>query len=706
MTPDADSVPDLSRLLEPECIAVVGASADSAKAGGRLVRNAVINPGLRIYAVNPTPGVSIPDAQLVSSLDQIAEQPDVAVIALRPPDAVAAAGQAAQRGIPFVVVVSGGFAETGPAGRQIQDELVAAVSGTGTRLIGPNCSGIWNVQDNVFLTISQGIDLAPHPPGPIGVVSQSGGLGRSFIDSGLPVGIWFGSGNNCDLTEADYVRYLADRDDISVIALIIEGISDVAGLRTSLEHARNKSKPVVAVKLGRSQLGQSVATSHTGALATDDRLVDALFRHCGVVRCDEIAEAADAAAIAAQIAGGARGRATTEPNIAICTFSGGTGTLIADAIGLAGGSLAEFGAATKNALAEALPPIASIGNPVDLTTEVYKDVSLVPAALQQLRQDPAVDVVVFGFTSRTGQPDGLIARAIIDAVAQTPGAPVVATDISADPARPDWAGQLAAGGVPVVRGGRRTVAAIRACWDAWLSGRAAGERELPQKTEQPSLVSGVRGEHQAKQYLAGLGIHSPLNGYASDESEVLGLARMVGFPLVLKIDLPGIKHKSELGFVVTDIMHEPDLDVALQQLRLAATRHGIGRHGILVERQQPRGIDFILGLDWDEEFGHKLIFGLGGDLAEAIDDVVVCLVPAQDDEVRSLPQQLKAWPRLWASRQGLLSAGLPEVESALLSVGGLAASDSARRWHLEINPLRLCYQTGNLVALDAKLEVA
>ena len=297
----ASSVPDLSRLLRPECIAVVGASADPAKAGGRLVSNAAVNPDLRIYAVNPAPGVSIPDARLVSSLDQIEDQPDVALIALRPRDAVLATEQAVRLGIPFVLIVSGGFGESGPVGRQIQDELVAAVSGTGTRLVGPNCSGIWNVQDNVFLTISQGIDLTPHRPGPIGVVSQSGGLGRSFIDSGLPVGIWFGSGNNCDLTEADYVRYLADRDDISVIALIIEGISDVPSLRAALEHARRQSKPVVAVKLGRSQLGQSVATSHTGALATDDRLIDALFRHCGVVRCDEVAEAADAAALAAQL---------------------------------------------------------------------------------------------------------------------------------------------------------------------------------------------------------------------------------------------------------------------------------------------------------------------------------------------------------------------------------------------------------------------
>ena len=701
----ADPAADLSRLLRPECIAVVGASADPAKAGGRLVRNAAVNPGVRIFAVNPAPGVSIPDAQLVSSLAEISEQPDVAVIALRPADAVIATRQAAQRGVPFVIVVSGGFAESGIAGRQLQDDLVAAVSGTATRLVGPNCSGIWNVQDNIFLTISQGIDLAPHVPGPIGVVSQSGGLGRSFIDSGLPVGIWFGAGNNCDLTEADYVRYLADRDDISVIALIIEGISDVPSLRASLEHARDQSKAVVAVKLGRSQLGQSVATTHTGALATDDRLIDALFRHCGVVRCSEIAQAADAAAIAMRTWRGVPHRAAGEPHIAICTFSGGTGTMIADAVGLAGGSLAELDASTRNALADALPPIASTGNPVDLTTEVYKDVSLVPAALQLLRQDAAVDIVVFGFTSRTGQPDERIARAIIDTVAQAPGAPVVVTDISADPARPDWARQIASAGIPVVRGGARTVTALRAGWDAWLSHRATADRELPEVAQQPANVAGVLGEHQAKQYLTRLGIHSPLNGYASDESEVRNLARMVGFPLVLKIDLPGIKHKSELGFVVTDIMHEPDLDSALKLLSLAAAKQRIGPHGILIERQEPRGIDFILGLDWDEQFGHKLIFGLGGDLAEAIDDVVVCLVPARARDAAALPRQLKAWPRLWTSRTALLSANLPKLESALASVSMLPAFDSARRWHLEINPLRLCYQTGNLVALDAKLEV-
>jgi acetate---CoA ligase (ADP-forming) len=699
----ADSVPDLSRLLRPERIAVVGASADPAKAGGRLVRNAAVNPGVKIFAVNPSPGISIPDAQLVSSLTEIPERPDVALIALRPPDAVIATGEAARLGIPFVLIVSGGFAESGPGGRRLQDDLVAAVSGTATRLVGPNCSGIWNVRDNIFLTISQGIDLAPHRPGPIGVVSQSGGLGRSFIDSGLPVGAWFGSGNNCDLTEADYVRYLADRDDISVIALIIEGITDVPALRAALEHARGQSKAVVAVKLGRSQLGQSVATTHTGALATDDRLIDALFRHCGVVRCDEIAEAADAASIAMQAWRGARHRAASEPNIAICTFSGGTGTMIADAIGLAGGSLAELGASTRTALADALPPIASTGNPVDLTTEVYKDVSLVPAALRLLREDTAVDIVVFGFTSRTGQPDERIASAITDTVAAAPGAPVVVTDISADPARPGWARELAAGGIPVVRGASRTVAAVRASWDSWL--RHPADPELPEAMRPPGDITGVLGEHQAKQYLTGLGIRSPLNGYASDESEVRNLARMVGFPLVLKIDRPGIKHKSELGFVVTDIMHESDLDSALQSLSRNAARAGIGPHGILIERQEPRGIDFILGLDWDEEFGHKLIFGLGGDLAEAVDDVVVCLVPAPAADVRALPQRLKAWPRLWSSRAALLSASLPKVESALVSVSMLAAFDPERRWHLEINPLRLCYQTGNLIALDAKLEV-
>jgi acyl-CoA synthetase (NDP forming) len=582
-------------------VAIVGASADPVKSGGRIVNN--LNLGSRAltaFCVNPRHRelFGIP---CVPALTDLPAVPDVVVIAVPHEPAVNAIVESCAMGVPFLVVTTGGFDEIGEAGKDLQARVDAALKNSPTRLVGPNCSGIWNVHGGVYLTLSQNFGGARRADGSVALISQSGGLGRCFMDRGLGVGYWLSTGNNADLNEADFVDHLAGRDEIEVIVLILEGLRDVARLRAALEKARRSGRRVIAVKVGRSELGQLAAQSHTGALKTDVRLVDALFRQHGVVAVDEIDEAADVAALLTAGFGG-----STPPRTAIWAFSGGSATVLADAFGQAGLPLADLAAGTRRELQAILPPFAAWQNPVDLTTQVYQDHSLVRRSVEALAADPGVEVIAFAFTSRTGEADRRIAERLRELPAKPLRPRLLAVDISADPRYPEWAGLLTAVGIPCLRGAKQAVRAILRTVQPEQVPPARLSVRVPRVGAQ---AAGPVGEAQAKQLLARLGLKVPPGHLIENVSQAREAAASIGYPLVLKADAPGLAHKTELGLVETGIADPGALEAALARLVEARGRAGLAGSGYLVEREVPDGVDLIVGLERDDAFGYSIMLG-------------------------------------------------------------------------------------------------
>jgi acyl-CoA synthetase (NDP forming) len=556
--------------------------------------------------------------------------PDVVLIAVPPDQAVNSIVEACRIGVRFLVVTTGGFDELGEAGRLLQARVDVALRSSSTRLVGPNCSGIWNVHSGIYLTLSQNFASVRHADGPIALISQSGGLGRCFMDRGLDVGYWLSTGNNADLNEADYLNHLAGRPEVETIVLILEGLRNVAGLRAALVRTQRAGKRVVAIKVGRSEVGQAAAQSHTGALKTDARLVEALFRQHGVIAVNEIDEAADVAALLAAGFGGPR-----PPRTAICAFSGGSATVVADACGEAGLPLARLAARTRQELRAILPKFASSQNPVDLTTHVYQDYSLASTATALLAADPGVDVIVFAFTSRTGEADSRIAEGLLKLIANGDVPRLVAVDISADRQCPEWAATLAAAGAPYLRGAGQAVQAILhtvqprpAGPGRWIAARTA---DLESQEARPL------GEAEAKQLLARLGLSIPPGLWIENASQVAAAAEAIGYPIVLKADVPGIAHKTELGLVENAIWDRAALEAAMVRLLKARRQSGLGSAGYLVERSIGEGIDFIVGLERDSVFGYSLMLGSGGVLAEIIEDACLPAFPRRPTRASSCP---------------------------------------------------------------------
>jgi acyl-CoA synthetase (NDP forming) len=693
------SAGDLDRLLTPRSVAIVGASSDPAKSGARLVANlrAGSHP-LHAFCVNPR----YPEIGGFPCFDRLAKLPlvpDVAVIAVAPQEAIQTVREAVSMGVPYLMLVTGGFNEIGELGVGRQAEIDRELAGTSTRLVGPNCSGIWNVHDGVYLTISQDLVHAHRVAGPIALVSQSGGLGRCFMDRGLDVSYWFGTGNNADLTEADYVRHLCTLDDVTTIVLVVEGLNDLVRLGAALGDAWAAGKRVVAMKVGRSELGQRAAQSHTGAMTTDSRLVDALFRQHNVIQVEDIDEAANVASLITSRATSPR----EDSALGICAFSGGSATLVADAAGTAGLVLAELDPATQERLRAFLPPFASTKNPVDLTTHVYQDYSIVSRSLETLASDPQVGTILFPFTSRTGDPDVRIAEQIVAFVESTGWRQIVAIDVSADRAPAPWAHVLEEARIPWIRGTQRAV-------DALKKARAAtfdlSVEFSPLDQDLPDVPRGAITEAVAKRWLRELGLPIPDQRQLSTPSEVVSAAEDIGYPVVLKLDVAGIAHKTEQGFVVTHITDNVALEAALRRMEEARALLTPGTESAyLLERHVADGVDFIVGMERDDAFGYFLMLGSGGVLTELIGDSVCCLLPATQQQLWALPDMVRSG-RLLSGVRGSPMADRNALVEALHTIGSIpAALPPGSSMRIEINPLRVLADKQGVVLLDANIRI-
>ncbi|TPG44788.1 CoA-binding protein [Roseomonas nepalensis] len=686
----------LDRLLRPRSVAVIGASADPGKLTARPVSYLLRHgyPG-RILPVNPRGG-EIAGLRCHPDIASLPEAPDAAIVLLEHDRAEEAVRALAARGTAAAIVLAGGYAEAGEEGIRRQRALVEAAGAM--RLLGPNTIGLVNLTDRITLSASGALAMAELPAGAVSIVSQSGGVLGSLLsraaDRGVGLARLVSTGNEADLDSTDLVEHLIDDEATRVIALYMEGLRRPEAFRAAALRAAAAGKPVVVFKIGRSESGARSATSHTGALAGVDRVYDAFFRQCGIIRAETFADLLD---IPAALVPGRRARGR---RVAILTSSGGAGALVADSLGLAGFDLAPPDPATAARLAALRgEDPAEMRNPVDLTLAGLRP-DLLRGALDALLDSPSYDatVVVVG-SSAVAQP-GLVADAVLERAAG--GERPLICYIS--PHAPEVTRRLNGGGVP-------SFAAPESCAAVLAALQARPVPALPAAAPGPpgpllaSMGAGRLNEAQSEVLFEAFGIPVTREAVAPDPAGTLDAAEGLGARVVLKALSRDIPHKSDVGGVRVGLPAEELPAAAAAMLESLARAGAPPPEGFLVQEMVRGGIEMILGFHRDPQLGPVFLLGMGGVTAELIQDTVLRLPPLTREDAEGMIAGLRT-AALLSGYRGVPPSDRAALADAILAFAALAAAAGERLLEAEINPLVVLPEGQGVRALDGLVVLA
>ncbi len=691
---------DLTHLFSPRSIAIVGASDRPGSIGAHTLANIAEHSAFRgkLYLVNPKK-TGINGHPCHASVADLPAAPDVMVIVVPAAGVLEAVTQGAELGAKFAVILTSGFSEADDWGKAEEAKLVAVAKRTGLRIYGPNCPGLVNVSDRIGMTFSPAFrrDLRA---GSIALATQGGGLGRNLMqsmDRGAGIAMWSSSGNEADLQVADFIHHMANDSGVKVICTLIEGIKDGPRFAAALRHAARMGKPVVGVKVGRSEYGQQAAISHTASITGSAEVNSTVFRQMGLIEVDDLDEIIDLATLLA------RKIPNGNEQVAVFASSGGAASLCADHVGLADLTLASFAPATTAALKAALPDYAAIGNPVDTTSVTISDPQAFSNALLPVAQDTTVGVVVLPIPLDYAAITGTTAEMIVAAQTQT-GTPLCPVWMSDRPGEGYQRFQEA--GITPFRSLRNMGKAVRRWIDygKWLSG-ADGNWA-------PALIAqGVAGpagrcvtltEFDSKAELAAAGVPVAQARMAADATEAARIAAEMGAPAAMKIVSPDIAHKTEAGGVRLGVAPEAAAETFDAILAaVGAARPGARLQGVLVEPMaRPGGVEALVGITRDPVFGHVLTFGLGGIHVEILRDVTRRILPVTAGMAREMTGELRASALLLGAR-GAAPRDLAALEALIVAV-----SDHVMRHHetieeIDLNPVWVGAEGEGVMALDA-----
>jgi acyl-CoA synthetase (NDP forming) len=665
----------LSLLWSADSIAVVGASGRPG-ALGRLPIEFLQRYGYsgRILPVNPRGGeiLGLPVHRTVASTPGPV---DLALLMVGADKVAAALDDCAEAGVPVVIVGSSGFAEAGERGAAAQAGIAARARVAGIRLLGPNCIGAANFHTGLVASFSPmfaGADTRV-VPGRLGFVSQSGALGYGMVslafERGLGLGWAVTTGNEADVTALEAMLALAGEPECIALLGYLESLTDVRRLRALAA----TGKPVALLKAGRTEAGARAAASHTGALATEDRVVDATLRQLGIVRVsdvDELLDVGDAFESSRRPAG---------PRIAVVTTSGGSGILAADEVAACGLVLGRLAYATREALRGIVPEYGTVENPVDVTASVMRDPTLVERALRVVADDAEVDLLVVCFCVLTGD-DAATVVAALGRVAEATGKPVLAARTGADHLAPGAARALRAAGVPTYPTPARAVRAAAALWQVSRT-RHRPAQPVEALAETPAGPSDATeapvSEAELKGLLADAGIAVPRGTVVTSPEAATEAVHEFGGLAVMKAQ--GLLHKTEEGGVVLAVTPPAAPETYVQLADLTPDRAGV-----LVEEQIPAGVELLVGIA-PSPLGPVLTLGAGGVLTEVLDDVAVRLLPVDEYDVRDMLSEIRV-SRLLAGHRGTPSADLTALTALVCRLQDVVA-DWPYGFALDLNPV-------------------
>jgi acetyltransferase len=696
-------------------VAVVGASPNPSFVSGilkNLLRWGFEGP---VYAVNPRYD-RVLDAPCFPTVADLPEPVDLVVVGIANRFVPALLEQAEAKGVGALDIVTSGYSEMGTeAGRQRQAELAAWAERTGIPVGGPNCFGLLNALTGA-VAISTVFEKLPR--GCVGAILQSGMMAPSVLvplamrDIGLTVAATTGNEANVDV--ADYLDYLVEQEETRVIACFTEQIRTPDRFLQACERAAAARKPIVMLKIGRSEAARQSAMAHTGSLVGSDAVIDAVLRKHGVTRVRSVDELAEAVAVfhAPRLP---RGGGVAP----IMVSGGGVGLLndLAQDIGVTFPPLTE---ATRRRLEPIVPEYGTVGNPLDITGQGVFETDILKGSIDALAEAGNVDIIVYGrgFPSYLDlqSPAGeILAQAadrhpdVLLLVLALTGGPLLA---SQTPDVPNLDPSVHLAGVPFLQGaenGLRAIAALTRYAEFQRGRERSGARRRSDQMVQkfaPMMVQMTGGrpltERESKAILGMYGIPTTREQLASTVEEALAAAGHVGYPVALKVEAPGLLHKTEAGAVALDIGGPDELMEAYYRVLESAARAApeLKIHGVVVQRMMPKGVELILGMKRDAQFGPVVACGLGGIFVELLNDVQLLLPPVDEREARAAIDRLRGRSLLDGVR-GTPAADVDALVDVVCRFSELAAEVGTVAREIDINPLVVLPPGQGACAVDA-----
>ncbi|MFV0386069.1 acetate--CoA ligase family protein [Paracoccus sp. (in: a-proteobacteria)] len=690
----------INGLIAPRSVAVIGASGDATRIGGRPIA-AMLRAGFggRILPVNPARN-TVQGLPCYASVDDLPETPDAALVALPAklvPETIAALGR---KGCKAATLFSAGFAETGDEGKAAQDDLVALARGHGMRILGPNTLGVYNTGIGYFGTFSSSLDTGHPKPGNIGIASQSGAfgahLGALARDQGLGCSVLITTGNEADITVAEAIRWMAESDGTDVICTYMEAINDAPALLAALDVARSAGKPVLALKSGRSAVGARAAASHTASLTGDAVVADAVLSDHGAIILRDPETMMDIAYAASKKVFPAR------HSLGIVTVSGGAGIVASDEAERVGLPMPPMPEPAQQALRAALP-YASPVNPLDCTAQALNDPSLLELFTRSGLEHGGYGAVLCFLTYVAGS--NAMADTILEAMAPLRKAfpdRIIAFCALGDPEvlqRYDDAGIL------VFRDPCRAVRALDAVLRHGARPAHGAGAALPAPPP-VALPDQTPDEARAKALLANAGIAVAPERAVQDADAAIAAAGVVGYPVVMKILSPDILHKSDIGAVRLNIRNADEVRAAFSDILAAAKTRAPDATvtGVLVAKQLSGGVECLMGINRDPTFGPVAVFGLGGIFVELLNDVALHACPFGPETARDMILSIRGAAILRGAR-GQAAADIDALARMLSRLSVFAAGCGERLVSIDLNPVLAMPEGQGAFALDAVIEL-
>ncbi|MFC3124205.1 acetate--CoA ligase family protein [Pseudoroseomonas globiformis] len=698
---------DLLKLLEPQSIAVVGASARAGSFGERTVSNLSRFAG-RLHLVNPRYD-RIGERSCHPSIATLPEVPDLVVAATPLEACEGVVRDCVAAGVGALVLYAAGFAETGrPERVALQRELVATARAGGLRLLGPNCIGVTDYVRRAEISFV----AIPRPAAPptrpaVGIVSQSGNLGFALaqaVEAGAQVGRVLTCGNSGDIDVADLVAALAEDPGCSAIALLFEGMAEPRRLIEAAELARRNGKPVVVHKLGTGEQGAQAAMSHTGSLAGSNEVYRAAFARAGMVLSESYEGLLELTSFLA------KAPPPRAPGVAVVSTSGGAAIMAADSAEAAGVPLPQPGEAAQRVLAARIPDFGSARNPCDVTAQVLTDPASLRDCMEALLADPAYGALLLpnGYAYDFATPR----FAMLGEIAARHGKVGCVVWTSQWLEGPGAREAEAVPDVALFRSMGRCLDAI-AAWQARAAApaEAAATRASPPGAREAAgrMLDAATGpvltEREAKAVLAAYGIPVVREVLATDAETAVRAAGETGYPVVLKVESPALPHKTEAGVIRLNLADAAAVRAAFGEVMSNARRAAPDApiNGVLVQPMVPQGIEMVVGARQDPLFGPTVLVGLGGILVELLRDSAVALAPVGGAEARVMLGRLKG-AQLLSGFRNLPGADIGILADIVQRVSELAADHAGRIAEIDVNPV-ICAGTRQ-IAVDALIALS
>ena len=691
------AAPDLTRLLTPRAIAVVGASEDRKRIGGQPI-HALTEFGYRgaVYPVNPK-HAQIQGLTCYPDVGAVPQPCDVALLALPAQEVPEVIEQCGRAGIAFAVVLSAGFGEVG--NRELQARLEAAIKSSGVRVVGPNCVGVLNLRDHVYSGFGAGFRNPGLKRGPVAMVSQSGGFGYSVVAFAEHEGIGFNymvsSGNEADLTSLDIIEHLLQCPEIELIVCYMEGIRDGRRLRRLGARALELSKPIVVWKVGNTGRGARAAMSHTANLTSNYELYRTAFREGGFIEIGDVYDLVD-------VALAFRGRRLPAGNgVGVLTTSGGAGVLLADLCEQQGLELPALAAATDIELRKLAPGFAALENPVDLSAQLAQNADGFNQATRILLEDPHIDLAIvrsFPGVAAEEWAHGL------SKIAGAAGKPVLVSLSGLAHKSAATIAVLESANIPCFPTPGRAVIAAAAL--AGFSAkrkrhqRQAPERAVERQTLDLPAAAQTLGERKSKACLAAYGI-PVVNEVAIAVDAIDALSSLaISFPVVVKVDSPDVPHKTEAGAVRLGVANLNEVKVKAREV-IAATRRfnpDARIDGVLIQ-EMAQGVELIAGGVNDPVFGPYVVLGTGGIFSELFKDTTLRFAPFDVATAREMIGEIKG-ARLLHGYRGDTPHDIEALAQAIARLSWLVFDHADRIAELDINPLFVRRAGSGVVAAD------